>query len=389
MESQINVGDQNTQRIRQKSVIHTVKKSLRINSLAVGILVGVIVLIALRVFYSRKQLPTTSKVNQIGPSTQPQDDSQSEKPKKKEWSKPVVSPNKDYFVQFRIGLQNENSYSLEIVIGGFAVHSKATGDNISGEGILSSEVIDRNLAIRYGSYPENYVSWAFKTDQLAIFKPSAIDVYSYKIEPIDDPKISPPSTQIKLNSVHSFPLNKPLISNYDYPLILFSGDDSQLFYVNESGIMIIYPSEQVFSPKPRYYAQTVYPIPNSQGITYWLQSEKAPDYKNYQLMLDYGTTFKLYDISFNNSVDIPRQIDLSPALDKACIGWESSGSRETFVVDLNSGKEIHGSNGCINWLSNSQVIIQDYSYNKPYYTYYLMDLTTGKKTYLHDYYSNN
>ena len=389
MENQINVGNQNTQQIGKNPINHSaaVKKNLRINFFTGGIIIcSVITLIVFIVYFSQEQLPIPSSSKQVASLPSSQNDLQTELATKKKWTKPIVSPNKDYFVQFRIGQQNENNYSLEIIIGGFAIHSKAVGDNINNDGVLASVNIDRDLAIRYGSYAENYVSWSPKTDQLAIFKPSAIDVYNYKIEPINDPRISPPSTQIKLNKVYSYSVDKLLVSNYDYPLILYSGDSSQLFYINESGIKLIYPSEQVFLPKPGYYAQTVYPIPNSRGISYWLSSKKAPDYKNYQLVLDFGDTFKTYDVSFKREVDIPRQINLSPALDKACVGWESSGSNGTLVVDLNSGKEINGSFGCMQWLSNSQVITQDYSPNKPYYTYFLMDLTSGKKTYLHDFY---
>jgi hypothetical protein len=297
-------------------------------------------------------------------------------------SNPVISPQRDFYVRFQSS-KASNNYNLKIIVGGFKVHAKAVGDDIDSVGVIWSGTVNENyMKVDIASR----VTWSPKTNQLAIFLPGKVRVYNYAIGAINDPTLSPVGYQIILKRYKEIDVEEQT-NIYDYPLILFSGDGTQLYYSNISGIKILLPEEKTFSPQTGYHPSSIYPIPNQTGIAYWI-SGSVPDYKKHQFVIDFGYSHITYAISSSFSIDSPKQLELSPDLKKACIGWESSMSRGSLVVDLKTGQEVVGGVGCINWINNTQIIIAEpssYTFATGINTtYYLVDLDSKKKTYLYD-----
>ena len=214
-------------------------------------------------------------------------------------------------------------------------------------------------------------------------------MYKYNTELIPDDTYSPQRLKVTLAKTNEFIANEKFDS-FDYPSVLFSGNGKELYFSNISGIKMLLPEEKVLNRQMGYYPSKIYAIPNSSGIVYWINKDEKPDYNNHYFIIDNGKSFKTQIIHSDFSIDIPREILLSPDLKKVCIGWESSGSKGSLLFDLSNGNEIKDGNGCIQWVSNTQAVL--YSSDSPtgengYILYYLFDLVTNKKTYLHNFYT--
>lgn len=312
------------------------------------------------------------------------------KPDTARLSAPISNHKKDLYLRF-IMEELEDEYKLSITLSG--IQSRLIVD-IDGDRketrVIWNESGDKDQLWRYISYPSNYISWSFTENRFAILLPDKILIYKYTTEPVVNDTYSPPRIQITLTKTNEFIVNEEF-DRFDYPSVLFSGDGRELYHSSRSGIRKFLPEESIVETKPGYYPSKIYPVPNSSGIVYWINEGDSPDYYNHSFVIDYGDSYKKYKITSDFSLDITRQVTLSPDLDKACIGWESSGSKGSLLFNLKTGKEIKGGSGCINWINNDKVVLYSSDYpggtQKGYILYYLLDLLTNKKTYLHDFYN--
>jgi hypothetical protein len=292
------------------------------------------------------------------------------------WSKPVMSKMRDLYARFRLDGQNNERYKVSLEVGSFPVGTQVISED-SKKYISNSEIVDE-LEKNDFYYPSSKISWSDSTNQFAVLMPSKITIYNYVKESINDADV------LKIISSQDLPYN-----NTGSAKILFSGDGRSLFYLNNQTIKIVYPTEKEIVTTKGYSADAN-AIPGLPGVVYWSHPktvDNLPDYRNYEIVLDSGRNKRIYPIYFDFAVDYPGDIDLSPGLDKACVGWGSSGSRGSVVLNLNTGKEIRVGKGCLRWITNNQVVVSSYSYDfYGYTTYFLVDLSSGKKTYLHDVY---
>lgn len=304
------------------------------------------------------------------------------------WSIPVSNPEKNFYLRFMLETIGDK-HKLSVELDGIRNRLKIIINKQELSGTIWSELGNKEQLNRYLIDPSDYISWSLATKQFAVLLPGKILVYKYNTELIPSDTYSPPRLKIILTKTNEFIANEKF-DRFDTPSVLFSGNSKELYFSNKSGIKMFLPEEKVFNTRTGYYPSYIYPIPNSFGIAYWINEGNKPDYNNHYFVIDSGNSFKKIKIHSDFSIDFPGKILLSPDLQKACIGWQSSGSKGSLLFDLNSGNKILGGEGCMQWLSNTQVVL--YSSNSPtgengYVFYYLFDLVTNKKVFLHNFYT--
>jgi len=329
-----------------------------------------------------------NELSEVAETTQ---NTESEKPKYK-FSTPKMSPNNDLTLQLRSD-EKGGGYSLSLLIDRFPEpHSPIVyleGVKIEN-GVLMNFTGDRDHLERIFGYFSNYVSWSPKENSFALLLPSKVVVYNYLTEPVENDTYSPPRSKVTLTKTHEYAIDESF-DRFDYPVLLFSGNGKELYYSSKSGIKMLIPEEKMIDTQDGYYPSSIYPIPNSSGIAYWVTGNNEPDYNNHYFVTDFGTSSRKYTLTSDFSIDYPGEIILSPNLKKVCIGWGSSGGGGRVLFDLTTGKQIKSGTGCMRWINNNQIVI--YSSDSPggwesgNLVYYLVDLSTGNRTLLHNYYT--
>ncbi len=311
-----------------------VKKKFKIYS----VLLIVVLILGFDLLYANDYLKTFKKHEAVSIIPQP---SFSPVPKAaNEWSAPVFSPDRNLYARFRIEPQSDKIYQLNLIVVDFRLDSKVPGSDIK------SESIDENQEIDYKSYPQKYISWSSNTSKLAVLMPSqVITIFDYAVEPVSDPLLQSQGDELKITKTQTVNIKN---ESGDSSHIFFSGDGSELYFESTFGIIIISPVHQVFSTSSEYRPPDSYPIRNSRGVAYWgKRSRNNRDNHNYEIILDYGGTYRKYPIHFDFAADYVQDIDFSPDLNKACVGWRSSGSGGSLVFDLFTGKMIKNTQNCL------------------------------------------
>ena len=307
-------------------------------------------------------------------------------------SNPVMSPNNDLYLRFR-SEEKGDLYTLDLLLDDFPnLHSailSLDGKEIK-DAVLTQVTGNKDQFQRMFYYNSNYISWSPKTNKFAVLLPEKVVIYNYSISPILNDTFSPKRNRVLLQKHKEFAINSQF-DNFDYPVLLFSGNGHELFYSSSSGIKKLLPLEKDFKPQSGYYSSYIYPIPNQSGIAYWVDSGISGG-KNHSIILDYDTTHRKYNLISNFSIDYPKEIELSPDLRKACVGWETSGGGGKILFDLETGEQIQLGTGCKRWLNNNEIVVyQSDSFSgsaSGIVSYYLVNLTNGTKTLLHNYSSN-
>jgi hypothetical protein len=306
---------------------------------------------------------------------------------------PVISPKNDLVLQAHT-TKSATEYSLTIRLDGYPSKTRLTTtiDGVETDtGVLVSLTGEVNQLDRMLNYFSNYISWSPSENRFAILLPDQVIVYSYQAESIANDTWQPPRTKLTLTKSYAYATHQEF-DLYDYPTVLFSGNGQELYYSHRNEVLMLIPQEKPFLPKSGNFPSSIYPIPNQPGIAYWISDKDEPNPNtNLFFITDYGTYSKKYKLSSNLSVDYPREIVLSPDLSKVCIGWETSGSGGKLAFDLSTGKPIESGIGCIRWIDNNQIIVYSTNYQGGtpvgLVNYYLVNLLSGSKIFLHSSYS--
>jgi len=307
-------------------------------------------------------------------------------------SAPVMSPDNGLVLQLKSEEIGEN-YSLNLFIDKFPhPHRPITYlDGVEVENaVLMNFTGDRDKLEQIFGYFSSYVSWLSTRNSFALLLPDKVVIYDYLTEPVKNDTYSPPRISVTLTKTHEFAIDEDF-DRFDHPVLLFSGNGKELFYSSKLGIRKLMPEEKMIETQDGYYPSSIYPIPNSSGIAYWVNIENEVDDNNHYFVTDFGTSSKIYTLTSDFSVDYYEEIILSPDLQKVCIGWRSSGSGGKILFDLATGKQIESGTGCVRWINNNEVVV--YSSDSSgggesgNIVYYLVNLSTDNKTLLHNYYA--
>lgn len=307
-------------------------------------------------------------------------------------STPVMSPNNELYLELK-SKESDNSYILELILDDFpnlhapiiSLEGEDTDDAVLTQITGTKEQLERMFY-----YISNYISWSPKTNTVALLLPEKVIVYNYSVSPILNDTFSPNRNKVTLQKYKEYSI-KSDFDNFDYPVLVFSGNGQNLYYSSSAGIKELLPLEKDFKPQLGYYSSHLYPIPNKSGVAYWVDTGTTGG-RNHSLVLDYGSSSSKFNLISNFSIDYHKEIELSPDLRKACVGWETSGSHGKILFDLETGKQIQYGTGCIRWLNSNEVVVYESdSYSgsaSGNVSYYLINLKNDTKTLLHNYSSS-
>ena len=273
-------------------------------------------------------------------------------------SRPVISENGNLYAILLFIEQPNGSYEMNL-----SLNSIYKGDKDSDNNLLT-EIIKKEEMKYYADSVENRVVWSPLNDKIAVLIQDGAVIYNY--------------TELDKKMT----LGKPKMITFsknigEFHKILFSGDGTQVYVGGKSGIYVVYPEFKKFT----IGAGDAYPILNSRGVVYLshLDSKEKYPYSD-SIVLDFGTYSKHYPFPYKG-VDYIFDVLVSPGQDKACVKWGSSGTTETLIFELISGRKISTNAGhCKRWLNNAEVIVQG-----TFGSYFLLNTISGKKTLLFSY----
>jgi hypothetical protein len=311
-------------------------------------------------------------------------------PNPKSWLEPISSVNRELNLRYRIE-EMEDKYKIDIILRGYKSRLvvEEDGEGLESGVIWSTEDYKEQLDA-YLITKRNTFAWSPSDNRFALLTPDKILVYNFVSNPVPNDTWSPPRVNVALTKTNEFLIDGN-IDKFDTRSILFSGDGKELYYSSNDGIRMLFPEEKTFNTQVGYYPQEIYQIPSSTGIAYWISDNEVFDNNKHSFILDYGRSFEKHTLISSFGIDYPGEILLSPNIDKVCIGWGSSGSKGRLLFNLTNGKQIDKGAGCLEWIDNNRIVL--YETDSPgggengYLKYYLFNLITKEKTFLHDYYT--
>lgn len=301
------------------------------------------------------------------------------------FSKPAVSANNDLF--FKLVSKKENDrYTFDINMakhpsGGLIV---VVDGRESQAGTLFTFTDNQAYFEKMMLSFEKYIAWSPNKKKFAVMLPNEVVVYEYETETLSNDSWTPPRQKMTLHKLHQIKVTNDNDS-HNYPVILFSGDGKILYYSNNTEIKTLLPTEKSLVTTENV-SDTIYQVPNSSGVAYWVSDNKNPSDNIHTFVIDNITSKEKYSLKPNFIVDYDQEIILAPDLSKVCMGWGSSGSTGKILFDLRSGKQLEIGTGCLRWINKDQIIttVSDYS-NSGIVSYYLVNLLNGSKMFLHNF----
>lgn len=306
----------------------------------------------------------------------------------------IVNPQGQFVIRPMFTKQSDSAYQMDLILlpkedsiylykgNNLSRSSNSIWSSTHSKQYLEAiQTLDKNRS-REEQTERQFLIWSPSGTKIAVMLPEKIVILSFTFES----DTANHAYNVYLKETKEIDLKDITIPTQEFPQFFFSGDESQL-YIPQKNELYTLIEDFTKIEKTALDASNLYPIPSSQGYTYFKEKTEYDHASGTQYNLFLKTPQKKEDTyPLPITFDYPGKILLSPERDKVCFENGNSGYWGYAVYKLKTMEKIitggHYSY-CMKWIDNETLLLKEKPYdNQSHLFFYLFNTKSLSKTLL-------